>query len=137
MTADSAALELYGHAIAIEREAADRYAELASAAAAQGDAGAARVFARLARLDARHLHALRRRIGSVRLPPLEADHSWPLPHDPGISAHDAALVALQAERRARAFFEHVMRTTQEEALRALAREMATEESERIAELARL
>lgn len=117
MTADSAALELYGHAIAIEREAADRYAELASAAAAQGDAGAARVFARLARL--------------------EADHSWPLPHDPGISAHDAALVALQAERRARAFFEHVMRTTQEEALRALAREMVTEESERIAELARL
>ena len=137
MTADSATLELYGHAIAIEREAADRYAELASAAAAQGEAAAARVFARLARLDVRHLHALRRRIGSARLPPLEADYSWPLPHHPAMSPHHAATVALQAERRARAFFEHVMRSTQEEGLRALAREMAAEESERMAELGRL
>jgi len=134
VSTDSAALELYGHAIAIEREAADRYAELASAAAARGDAGAARVFARLARLDSLHLDALRRRMGTVRLPPLEADYSWPLPHHAAITPHEAAAVALQAERRARAFFHHVMRTTREEPLRALAREMADEESERIAEL---
>ena len=132
-----AALELYVHAIAIEREAAERYAELAAAAAGQGDAGTAAVFGRLARLDTKHLEGLLRRTRGLLLPPLEADYSWPLPHNTVIDPREAAEAALQAERRARAFFEHVWRTAQEDALRALAGEMAAEESQRIAELARL
>ena len=137
MTAERGTLELYVHAIAIEREAAARYAELAAAAARQGDAEAAVLFGRLARLDAKHLEALRRRTCGLPLPPLEADYTWPLPHHPAITAHEAAAAALQAERRARAFFEHVYRTAHEDALRALAREMAAEESERIAQLQHL
>jgi rubrerythrin len=44
----------------------------------------------------------------------------------------ALAIALDAERRAHAFFERVYRTADDPALRALAQEMMTEESEHIA-----
>jgi rubrerythrin len=143
---DSAA-ELYVHAIAIEREAAERYAELAQRMSDLGNDSVAALFAFLARAEALHLAALRRRTEGVALPALEADYSWLDDGPPEsvarelvfrlMSQRDALKIALLAEKRARAFFEHVVRSAEDPALRALAREMAAEEAEHVALIERL
>ncbi|HEY7238485.1 MAG TPA: hypothetical protein VH600_04905 [Burkholderiales bacterium] len=118
--------ELYAHAIAVEREAALRYAELASRMAEQGSE-AARLFAEFAGLQAAHLAALQLRTAKIALPDLTSDHTWPE------GAHPVAR-ALQAERDARAFFAQAARVAHEPAARAIADEMAGEETEHIARL---
>ncbi|TAK84423.1 MAG: rubrerythrin [Betaproteobacteria bacterium] len=138
MSIESAA-ELYVHAIAIEREAAERYREFAERMADQGNEELARVFGKLAAFESDHLKALRRRTSGVALPPLAADYSWLDAGTPQTAAHDlifrlltprqALAIALQAEKRARAFFSHVQRDSGDPALRALAKEMAAEETE--------
>lgn len=134
--------ELYVHAIAIEREAAERYAELAERMADLGNEEVAALFGFLARAEARHLAELRRRTDGVALPALCADYSWL--HDGApetvarelvfrlMTQRDALQIALLAEKRARAFFEHAVRIADDPAVRALAREMAAEEAEHIA-----
>ena len=67
MTIQSAP-ELYAHAIAIEREAAERYAELAGRMNDEGREDLARVFNLLAGLEAEHLAALEARTEGVELP---------------------------------------------------------------------
>ena len=143
---DSAA-ELYVHAIAIEREAAERYAELAERMADLGNHAVADLFGFLSRAEMQHLAALRRRTRGVALPALDADYSW-LGEGPAetvarelvfrlMSQRDALQIALQAEKRARAFFEQVVRSAEDPALRALAREMAAEEAEHVALIERM
>jgi hypothetical protein len=75
MPIESAA-ELYVHAIAIEREAAERYAEFARRMSQQGNEEVARLFRRLAGFESEHLAALRQRTAGVELPELSADYSW-------------------------------------------------------------
>ena len=53
--------ELYAHALAIEAEAAERYAELAERMSDEGREELAGVFALLAQDEAEHLDALKRR----------------------------------------------------------------------------
>lgn len=135
------AAELYVHAIAIEREAAERYTEFAARMADQGNEEIAAVFRKLAAFESEHLAALRRRTAGVALPPLEADYSWLDAGAPETAAHDlifrlmtprqALAIALQAEKRAHAFFSHVQQVARDPALRALAKEMAAEEQEHI------
>ena len=121
------AAELYAHAIAVEREAALRYAELASRMPGQDREAAARLFAEFARLQAAHLVALQRQTAGIALPDLTSDHTWPEGEDP-------LARALQAERDAHAFFEQARRVSPDPAGRAIAEEMAGEESEHIARL---
>jgi rubrerythrin len=122
--------ELYVHAIAMEREAAKRYAELSRRMQDEGNGEVARLFARLAAHESEHLAALRRRTFGVELPPLEADYSW---RGSGVSSpHQALGIALRAEKGAKAFFEQAQRVAEDPGLRALAREMVAEESEHIA-----
>lgn len=124
------AAELYSHAIAVEREAALRYAELACRMAGQGSEEAARLFAEFAALQAMHLTALQRRTQGIPPADLTSDHSWP--------EHDAPLAnALQAEKDARAFFEQARRVARDPAARAIAQEMIEEENEHIALIERL
>jgi rubrerythrin len=127
---DEWAAELYVHAIAVEREAARRYAELARRMAEQRSDEAARLFAEFALEELIHLQALRRRTAAVALPVLPCDHSWP---EQGASVASA----LQAEKNARAFFEQARRIAREPSARALAEEMAGEEGEHIARIERL
>jgi rubrerythrin len=54
-----------------------------------------------------------------------------------LTPHGALAIALQAERRALAFFEGVFATCHDPALRALAREMAAEEQEHVALIERM
>jgi rubrerythrin len=130
--------ELYAHAIAIEREAAERYSELAERMDDEGREDLARVFSELAFMEAEHLATLEQRTEGVALPAIPAGrYRWLENGAPETAARElvfrlmtprnALAIALVAERRAQAFFEHVFWTTPDPALRALAREMAAEE----------
>lgn len=135
-------LELYAHAIAIEREAAERYAELAERMRDESNDDLADLFAGLAALEKGHLDALERRTEGVALPALaRRDYKWLGDAAPESAARElvfrlmtpqhALRIALGAEKRAQAFFEHVLVTADDPALRALAREMAADEQEHV------
>jgi rubrerythrin len=128
---DAFAAELYVHAIAIEREAARRYAELAERLAQAEWPEAAALFRTFAEADARRLAALRLECAGLNLPELTADYTWRM------NGPDALGAALRAENGARAFFEHAGRVAEDAAARALAKEMAAEEAEHAALLRRL
>lgn len=130
--------ELYAHAIAIEREAAQRYGDFAERMQDEGRTDLARVFDLLARLESEHLAALQARTEGVSLPPVDyTRYQWLEAGAPQTAARElvfrlmtprmALAIALQAELRAQAFFEQVFTTCDDPALRALAREMAAEE----------
>ena len=140
--------ELYAHAIAMEREAAERYSEFAERMDDEGREALARVFAQLARAEAEHLETLERRTAGIALPEIAAgQYRWLDNGAPETAARElvyrlmtprhALAIALHAERRAQAFFEHVFWTASDPALRALAKEMAAEEREHVAFVSRL
>jgi len=139
----SSAAELYAHAIALEREALERYAEFAERMDDLGNDAAAEVFTRLAGFEAEHLEALLRRTEGIALPQFsENDYRWLDAGAPETAARElvfrlmtprhALAIALRAEERAQAFFEHALMTAEDPALRALAREMAMDEAEHAA-----
>jgi rubrerythrin len=136
------AAELYAHAVAIEREAAERYRELAERMADLGNQAVADLFQRLAGFEADHLDALLRRTDGVELPePSAADYRWLDAGAPETAARElvfrlmtprhALEIALGAERRAQDFFEHAFAAAADPAVRALAQEMAAEEREHV------
>lgn len=142
------ASELYAHAIAIEREAAERYTEFAERMADAGRDEVAAVFDMLARAEGEHLDALERRTEGVALPALSAaPYRWLDAGAPETAARElvfrlmtprhALAIALDAELRSQAFFEHVFMTATDPALRALAKEMVAEESEHVTLIQRL
>lgn len=148
MKAIRSSLELYAHAIAIEREAAERYMEFAQRMDDLGNEAVAAVFATLARLETEHLVALERRTDGVSLPELQTnDYRWldaGAPETPArelvfrlMTPRGALAIALEAEKRAQTFFEGVLMTAEDPALRGLAREMAAEESEHVMLIERL
>jgi len=131
--------ELYAHAIAIEREAAERYSELAERMADLGNTAVAEIFDTLASVEGRHLRSLQERTEGMALPQLDADaYRWLGAGAPETVARElvfrvmtprsALTVALGAEKRAQAFFEHVLMTAADSALRQLAHEMALDEA---------
>jgi rubrerythrin len=133
------AAELYVHAIAIEREAAERYAELAGRMDGAGNHAVAALLRMLSSLEAKHLDELRRRAAGVELPPLTSDYTWRDSEAPETAARDlppremtqrrVLEIALQAEKAARAFFEHAGRRAADAEVRELAAQMAAEEAE--------
>jgi rubrerythrin len=136
------AAELYAHAIAIEREAAERYSEFAERMADLGNEAVAELFDRLAGFEAEHLETLLRRSDGVALPvPAAGEFSWLDAAAPETAARElvfrlmtprhALEIALAAEQRAQAFFERVLTSAADPALRALAKEMAAEEQEHV------
>lgn len=140
--------ELYAHAIAMEREAAARYAEFAQRMSDLGNSAAAEIFATLAVLEGEHLEALLRRTRGMDVPEVRShEYRWldaGPPETPArelvfrlLTPHQALNIALDAERRSEAFFEQVLITSGDPALRALAREMAADEGEHALMLERL
>jgi rubrerythrin len=140
--------ELYAHAIAIEREAAERYAELAQYMSDLGNDSVAELFARLGKMEAEHLRTLERRTDGVPIPALRLDeYHWLDAGTPEVAARElvhrlltprmALAIALDAERRARDFFEQVRVSADDPALRGLAQEMAMEEKEHVAMVERM
>ena len=142
MTFIDSPAELYAHAIAIEREAAERYGEFAERMQDLGRDEVADVFGFLARIEAEHLETLLARTVGIALPAItEGRYRWLDAGAPETAARElvyrlmtprhALAIALHAEQRAQAFFEHVYWTCSDPALRALAKEMAAEEREHV------
>src|SRR5580765_8584865 len=142
------AAELYAHSIAIEHEAAERYSEFAERMDDEGREDLARIFGTLARAEAEHLDELLARTEGIAVPEIASGrYKWLDAGAPETAARElifrlmtprqALAIALDAERRAQAFFEHVYWTSSDPALLALAREMAAEEREHVAFVARL
>ena len=139
---------LYAHAMAIEREAIARYSEFAERMADLGNQAVAEIFATLARMETEHLEELERRSAGMKLPVLgPSEYSWLDRGAPETAARElvfrlmtprhALEIALAGEKRAAAFFEHVMLVADDELLRALAREMAADEGDHILMLEKL
>lgn len=135
--------ELYAHAIAIEREAAERYTELAQRMDDLGNEAVAALFSTLARFETEHLRALLSRTEGVALPELKThEYRWLDAGAPETAARElifrlmtprnALVIALGAEKRAAVFFEQILMTAEDPALRGLAREMAADEAEHVA-----
>lgn len=148
MTPIRSAAELYAHAIAIEREAAERYAEFAERMEDLGNEAVAAVFGTLSRVEGEHLETLQRRTEGVALPTLEShEYRWLDAAAPETGAREliframtprnALVIALGAEKRAQSFFEHVLMSAEDPALRGLAREMARDEAEHVAMIEKL
>lgn len=140
--------ELYAHAIAIEREAAERYCEFAVRMADLGNDAAAEVFSTLARLEGEHLDQLLERTAGMTLPRLrEGEYAWLDSGAPETAARElvfrlltprqALHIALAGERRAAVFFETVVITSADPLLRSLACEMAADEADHIAMIEKL
>ena len=141
-------LELYAHAIAFERKAAERYAEPAERMQDEGREELARLFGLLARAEMAHLETLEQRTAGLQLPAIAGDrYKWLDAGAPETVARELILrlmtsrhaltIALQAERRALAFFLHAAWTTSDPGVRALANEMAADEREHVELLAKM
>jgi rubrerythrin len=120
--------EIYVHAMAIEQEAARRYAELSRRMAQARNHEAAALFAEFSNEEARHLEALCARSRGAAMPQLSSDYTW-CEIDIG--------TAVQAEKRARAFFEQARRVAPHPAVAALADEMTAEENDHLTRIERL
>ena len=139
---------LFAHAIAMEREAAERYAELGERSRDLGYDLVGELFLRLAQVEKGHGLELERRAVGLRLPVIGQDEfAWIDQGAPESAAHNLVLslltcnavlqLALAAERRAKAFFEAAYEGATHPAVAAMAREMADEEDEHIAMVQKL
>jgi len=134
--------EFYAHALAIEREAAERYAEFAEWFEMR-NAPVAALCQRLAALEREHFDDLAEACARLELPEIEAnDYRWLEQGSPEAPAREFFYrlatprqlleIALDAEKRAQAFFVWIARTAPEKPVRELASVMAAEENEHVA-----
>jgi rubrerythrin len=132
----------YAHAIAIEREAAERYGEFATYYADRGEDVLAGLCRNLAQLEGEHLEQLLVASRHLQLPAIAThEFQWLESGSPEAPAREFFYrvasprqlleVALHAEMCALDFFEWAARTTKDPNVRLLAREMAGEEIEHV------
>jgi rubrerythrin len=139
--------EFLAHTIQLESEAALRFGQLADAMTTAGNREVGLLFRRLADYSLLHLGDARARSGFRNLPVLNTnDYRWPdiespeaaaiWATDPFIGIEQALQVALDAEAAGLAFYDEVLRTTDDPEMRVLAREFVHEEAQHVAELRR-
>lgn len=133
------------HAIALEREAARRYEELAAAMGTEGNAELRRFFTEMAGYSRKHLAEAVARGGFREVPALAPDEfQWPdgvspevadwVGVDASLDARGALKLALDSEHRCHAWYAAVAVTTPDAELKALALEFAAEEAEHMVAL---
>ena len=134
--------EFYAHALAIEREAAQRYAEFATWFEDRNQA-VAQLCRRLEILEREHFDELAEACASLELPDIAAQrYRWLETESPEAAAREFIYrvasprqlleIALDGELRAQAFFVWIARTAPQRAVRELAAVMAAEENEHVA-----
>lgn len=134
--------EFYAHALAIEREAADRYAEFKAYFAGRGEDVIAGLCSHLALAELEHFEELARACQNLTLPAIAAgDYRWLEAGSPEAAARELLYrvatprhlleIALAAELRARAFFVWVAQTAPLHEVQELASIMAAEELEHV------
>ncbi len=130
--------DFYAHALAIEREAAHRYQDLAQQMAIHNNLAVAETFERLARMEADHADHIARAAPDVDTSTIPAwEYRWEGVESPESTPFDAAHylmtpfhaleLALRNEERALSFFETVARSTPNHAVRELAATFAADE----------
>lgn len=139
--------EFYAHALAIEREAAMRYWELAHHLLLYHKHDVAAVLLQLARLEYEHMMDLERRAAGMALPRLApSEHCWrdleSRDGEPSLMARcltrprQAFEIALRNERHAKNFYDRMSATACDSNIRRLAAEQASEEAQHIAYIER-
>ncbi|TIX51611.1 ferritin-like domain-containing protein [Alteraurantiacibacter aquimixticola] len=139
--------EFLAHAIQLEREAADRFGQLADAMETGGNVEVSKLFRRLADYSRMHLADAQERAGFRDVPKkAPEDFNWPDSEspeaaaiwtaDPLISAEEALLAALDAEMAGLDYYSGVLAKTEDPEIIALATEFVEEEQGHVAELQR-
>lgn len=135
--------ELLAWALAIEQEAAERYAELADQMAVHNNREVAELFRKLAAIEAKHVANVETMSGGRELPAISLwDSPWDDAEGPEALAHDevhylmtphhALSLALEAERRAVAFFARMVETAEDADVRRMASRLRDEEQQHVA-----
>lgn len=136
------------HAIALERDAARRYEDLAAAMQTEGARDLVVFFAKMAHYSRLHLADAQARAGFRTLPVLTpAQFEWPdgVPPETAewagvdgyLDATDALRIALDSELRGHAYYAAIAASSRDPETAALARVFAEEEAEHIVQLRRL
>lgn len=135
--------QLLVHALVIELEAAQSYKELADLMVQSGNFDVAKLFTKMSGIESRHAEAMNEQVCGFMLPELspwqyrwrglEAPENIDRVHlHPHMTAHQALLLALDAEKRAYAFFADVVDDSTDERVRDLAAEFAGDEEQHVA-----
>ena len=132
--------DFMGYACAMEMEAAERYEELAELMLSHNNREVAALFARLARIEARHRDQILEQMGWTSAPAAYL-LSWETPEAPETTGYGelhylmvpyhALKLAEHNERRAVAFFERFAKARLPAGVKAAAAEMAEEEREHV------
>lgn len=137
--------EFLAYAIKLEEEAMLRFGELADSMETYGNSEVAGLFRRLSEYSALHMGDAKARAGFRVIPEMSPqDFHWPQGEsperaaiwgaDPFLARDEALEIALEAEKAGLGFYSHVLETTADPEIRALATEFVAEEKEHVAEL---
>jgi len=133
--------EFMATALAMEREAAQRYNEIADAMEMHNNRDVAQLFRTMAGYEAKHAETIMDEMNWVEAPGVPPG-AWPATESPEMIPSDAvhylmhpwhALdLALAAEQRAEAFFDELAQLTTNESVRRAAIALREEEAEHVA-----
>ena len=137
--------EFLAYAVHLEREAADRFGQLADAMDASGNKEVATLFRRLAEYSRMHYADAQLRSGYRDIPKMRPDDFvWPgiespetaaiWAADPSLGREQALEIALDAETAGFDYYKGVLETTNDPEIKALAKEFVDEERAHVAEL---
>ncbi len=132
--------EFLAHAIALEKEAAGRYRELADTMEANGSRDVAALFRDMVRFSQLHHDDIQRRVGDIVLPKLKSwQYRWSTPPEVGgdeavhrlSDPYHALRYARANEVRAMEYYSAVGQNAADVDVRRLAAEFAAEETEHV------
>jgi rubrerythrin len=133
--------EFMAQALVMEREAAQRYEEIADAMETHNNREVAQLFRTMAGYEAKHAEAIMAQMNWVEAPGVPPG-AWPSMESPEMIPSDevhylmhpwhALELALAAEQRAQAFFTELARAASDESVRRAAIELREEETEHVA-----
>lgn len=135
--------EFLAHAIALEREAAERYLELADMMESYRNDAVASTFRDMVHYSRLHHDSIVERAKGLALPALRSwQYRWRHPpetggeeaFDPQLTAYEALRYARENEFRAQAFYSQAAADAGDAEVRRLAEEFAAEEAEHVAAL---
>jgi rubrerythrin len=132
--------EFFAHAIALEKEAADRYLELADMMEAHRNDAVAKLFRDMVVFSNLHHDSIVQRAGKMQLPKLRSwEYRWTSPPEAGgeeafdymLEPYNALRYARANEVRAMEYYSSVGLHTSDPEIRRMAAEFAGEESEHV------
>jgi len=134
--------DLLTHALALEEEASERYAELAAVMESHNNPEAAALFSKMAAVEQLHVDEIRKQIDQRKLTDLpSAQYRWVGIEGPETTDHadlhylmtprQALSLALLNERRARDYYLDIVDQASDPEVIELARELADEEREHV------